>query len=585
MKTGNLEAGAPTGPAGSRDNRTLSPMTAFTDASERVAAMARLTGGLSPNALALAYLDWATHLAATPRKQVELLNEAIRSAARLGNFASPQAARTETDLQDECFSASAWAKWPFSFMAQAFHLQQQWWQTATTGVPGVSAKHEELVAFMAREFLDAAAPSNFPLTNPEIFWRTFQTGGRNLVQAFEKFVADSQRAAEGLPLTGIENFAAGQTVAVTPGNVVFRNELIELIQYTPMASAVRPEPVLLVPSWLRKYYIFDLSPQNSLVKFLIEQGFTVFMISWKNPRQEDRDLGLEDYRTLGVTEALDAIGAIAPYQKVHAAGHGLGGTLLSIATAAMARDHDERLATLTLLAAQTDFAEAGELSRFVDESQVAFAEDLMRKHGFLDPRQMADVCDMLEAKDQVVSRAVRQYLVEEQATMTDLSAWNADAMRVPFRLHSDCLRKLFLGNDFALGHLSAAGQPVRLCDIRVPVFAVGSERDHIAPWRSTYEIAQRVNGQVTYLLTSGGHTSTVLSKPDYPDGYRIGPANPSDVGPERFLAEAQQKTGPWWPDWVAWLSSYSGPVNILQAMGAPQSGYPVLDAAPGTYVL
>jgi polyhydroxyalkanoate synthase subunit PhaC len=585
MKAGNPEAIAPAGPSGSRKAPTVNPMTALADAGERTAAMARLTGGLSPNALALAYLDWATHLAASPRKQMELCNETMRSASRLGNFASPRASGTERSARDERFPADAWGKWPFGLMAQAFHLQQRWWQTATIGVPGVSAKHEELVAFMTRQFLDAVAPSNFPLTNPEILWRTFQTGGRNLVQGFERLVADAQRAAEGLPPAGTENFIPGQTVALTPGNIVFRNELIELIQYAPAASAVRPEPVLFIPSWLRKYYVADLSPSNSLVRYLIEHGFTVFMVSWKNPQAEDRNLGLEDYRALGVMEALDALSAIAPYQKIHACGHGLGGTLLSIAAAAMERDGDGRLGTLTLLGTQTDFAEAGEQSRFVDESQVAFIEDLMRKPGFLDSRFVAEACDMLHSRDLAASRVIREYFLGGPTPTTDLMAWNADAMRVPFSLHAECLRKLYLNNDLAQGRLSIAGQLVKLCDIRIPVFLVGGARDHAAPWQSAFEIARRVKSQVTCVLTNGGHASAVVPTPGDTDAFRLGPANSTDSNPERFLAEAQQKEGSWWPEWTAWLSGYSGPVNILQAMGAPQSGYPVIDTAPGTYVL
>jgi polyhydroxyalkanoate synthase len=361
---------------------------------------------------------------------------------------------------------------------------------------------------------------------------------------------------------------------------------MELIQYQPSAFAVRREPVLFVPPWIRKYYIFDLSPQNSLVKYLTDQGFTVFMISWKNPGPEDRDLGLEAYRTLGIMEALAAMSAIAPFQRVHAAGYCLGGTLLSIAAAAMARDGEDRLATLTLLATQTDFTDTGEATLFLDESEVASIEDVMRAQGFLDERHSATAFQMLWSKDLAWSRIIGEYLLDERAPVTALTAWNADAPRVPYRLHSECLRELFLGNDLAEGRLTAGHEPVMLSDIRLPIFAMGAEHDHIAPWQSTYRINSQVEGQVTYVLTSGGHSSGIVAEPDCADcGFRTGHANQADPSSVRFLVESQQKQGSWWPEWAAWLSNYSGPADIWQAMGAPQSGHPAGDAAPGTYVL
>ncbi|HZC54884.1 MAG TPA: alpha/beta fold hydrolase [Xanthobacteraceae bacterium] len=570
-------------------------VTAFADVADRSlhAATARLTGGLSPAALTQAYLDWATHLAAAPGKRMQLLSKAACKAIRFGNYAYRCAlAGGNTQLcieplpQDHRFAADAWRKWPFNLIYQGFLLQQQWWHNAATGVRGVSKQHEDMVEFASRQILDMAAPSNFPLTNPEILSRTMTTGGLNLVQGFQNFMADWERATGGKGV-GTENFVVGRDVAVTPGKVVYRNRLIELIQYAPSTAAVHPEPILIVPAWIMKYYILDLSPQNSLVKYLTSQGFTVFMISWMNPGPDDRDLGMEDYRTLGIMSALDAVGAIAPHQKVHAAGYCLGGTLLSIAVAAMARDGDDRLGTLTLLAAQTDFTEAGELMLFMDESQLAFLEDMMWEQGFLDSRQMAGAFQMLRSNDLVWSRIVHDYLLGEREAMTDLMAWNADATRMPYRMHSEYLRRLFLGNEIAEGRLVAAGAPVALTDIRIPVFAVGTERDHVAPWRSTYKINLQTDGDVTYLLTSGGHNAGIVSEPGHTGrGFRMNAkqANQHYLDPDRFLIEAQHKEGSWWPEWVDWLGWRSGPATILQAMGAPLAGYPALGDAPGTYV-
>jgi polyhydroxyalkanoate synthase subunit PhaC len=580
------------------EDRDSYNVTALADIVDRSlhAATARFTGGISPAALAEAYLDWVAHLAYAPGKRLLLMEKATRKAIRFGNYAAAYASEGEAVKrcieplpQDRRFIGEDWQKWPFNFIHQAFLLQQQWWHNATTGVRGVARKHQDMVAFGSRQILDMAAPSNFPWTNPDILLRTIAAGGLNLVRGWRNLVEDAERAISGKKPVGTEQFVVGRDVAVTPGKVVHHNRLIELIQYAPATAQVRPEPILIVPAWIMKYYILDLSPRNSLVRYLTEQGFTVFMVSWKNPGPHDRDLGMEDYRSLGIMSALDAVNAIVPDRKVHAVGYCLGGTLLLIAAAAMARDGDDgRLATKTLLAAQSDFTEAGELMLFIDESQIAFLEDMMWEQGFLDSRQMAGAFQMLRSNDLVWSRLVQDYLLGERQQMIDLMAWNADATRLPYRMHSEYLRSLFLDNDLAEGRFEAGGQPVSLSDIRVPVFAIGTERDHVAPWRSTYKINLQTDTDVTYLLTSGGHNAGIVSEPGHPGrSFRIRTKKAGDhyLDPERFLVEARHAQGSWWPEWVAWLQAHSGAATDAPAMGAPDKGYVPLGDAPGLYVL
>lgn len=577
-----------------RDSYAVTAVADITDRSLH-AAIARVTAGLSPAALAHAYLDWATHLAYAPGKRLQLIDKAMRKTVRFADYACRcvvQPDNTECCIeplpQDKRFIGEEWQKWPYNFIYQAFLLHQQWWHNATTGVRGISKRHEEMVEFTARQILDTVSPSNFPLTNPLVLRDTLSKGGMNLASGARNLFEDWERAISGKKPAGADKFVVGRDLAVTPGTIVYRNRLIELIQYAPATESVRAEPILIVPAWIMKYYILDLSPHNSLVKYLTEQGFTVFMISWKNPGPEDRDLGIEDYRTLGVMSALDVVNAIVPDQDVHAVGYCLGGTLLSIAAATMARDDDDRLKSMTLFAAQTDFTEAGELMLFINESQLAFLEDMMWEQGFLDSRQMAGAFQLLHSNDLVWSRLVREYLMGERQPLTDLTAWNADATRMPYRMHSEYLRQLFLDNDLAEGRLLVGGRPVALTDIRAPIFAVGTVQDHVAPWRSTYKIHLQTDTEVTYLLTAGGHNAGIVSEPGH-DGrsFQVMTKRHDDryLDPDTFVAQAQLRDGSWWPEWLAWLKAHSDASVTAPPMGAPQLGYMPLGDAPGTYVL
>lgn len=424
-------------------------------------------------------------------------------------------------------------------------------------------------------------------TNPELQQRTLETGGQNFLLGLQHLFEDWQRAIRGKRPVASEAYEVGRNIAATPGKVVFRNRLIELLQYEPVTRQVHAEPVLIVPAWIMKYYILDLSAESSLVRYLTAQGFTVFMISWKNPAAEDRDVGLDDYRRLGVMAALDAIAAIVPERKVHALGYCLGGTLLAIAVAAMARNGDQRLKTVVLPAAQTDFSEAGELMLFIDESQIAFLEDMMWEQGFLDAKQMAGAFQMLRSNDLIWSVALRRYLMGTREPMSDLMAWNADVTCLPYRMHSEYLRRLFLGNDLAEGRYMVEGRPIALTDIRVPIFAVGTAWDHVAPWRSTYKVHLLADTEVTYVLTNGGHNAGIVSEPGRDDRHhRVMTKSAEDryVDPETWLAIASRRVGSWWPTLASWLNSRSDGQQLPPQMGNPSGGLVPLCDAPGTYV-
>ncbi len=557
------------------------------------AMVARLTGGISPIALSLAYIDWAWHLAGAPQRRMEIGQEAMRS---VGRFVSAAVRYAESGQgpwslikpkpQDRRFASPEWGNPPFNLLAQAFLLGEQWWHNAATGVRGVAPSNEAIVEFSIRQVLDMFAPSNFAVTNPEVLQRAFQSGGENFVFGFQNWCSDLMRSlSPGKRSAEDETFIVGETVATARGKVVFRNRLIELIQYCPTTEKVRPEPILIVPAWIMKYYILDLSPHNSLVKYLTGEGFTVFMISWRNPEAEDRDIAFDDYRRFGIEAALGMINVIVPGRRIHALGYCLGGTLLSIAAAAMARQGDNRLKSMTLLAAQTDFTEAGELTLFINESQVTFLEDMMWQRGVLDTTQMAGAFQLLRSIDLIWSRVSRDYLMGERAPASDLMAWNSDATRLPYRMHSEYLRKLFLRNDLAESRYLVDGKSIAMSDIHVPMFVVGTLRDHVAPWKSVYKIHYQVDADVTFLLTSGGHNGGIVAPPTEPGHtYQVmtKAADTPYIGPDEWLQLAPAHEGSWWPEWIRWLAERSGEPCAPPRMGFAEAQK--LPDAPGDYV-
>ncbi|MBY8826553.1 PHA/PHB synthase family protein [Hephaestia mangrovi] len=550
-------------------------------------AEGRLTGGLSPLALGIASLEWGVHLANAPFRRAAAAIDGLATASAAGS-AWCGATEIAPGPHDHRFTAEAWSRFPYHAMAQSFLLAEDWTDRMIAGVRGVSAPNERIVRFAARQMLDAFSPSNVPWLNPEIIDMAVQTRGRSLIEGFANYLADITAFAEtGAPHPSARPMVLGRDLAATPGEVVFRNDLIELIQYTPATGKVRPEPVLITPAWIMKYYILDLSPHNSLIRYLTEQGYTVFSISWRNPGKEMRDLPFDAYRTQGCLAALDAVNRICGPARVHAVGYCLGGTLLSITAAAMARDGDDRLASMTLFAAQTDFTEAGELQLFMSEAQLAFLEDMMARQGYLDGRQMGGAFQLLRSRDLIWSRLIRSYWLGEEDQPNDLMVWNEDVTRMPARMHSEYLRRLFLNDDLAEGRYLVGGRPVALSDIHVPIFMVGTETDHVAPWHSVYKLHLLNPGEITFVLTSGGHNAGIVSEPGHPHRhFHIGTraAGAPYVDPDSWVQQTPISDGSWWPAWTDWLAARSGAQDQAPpAMGA--RGLRPLADAPGTYVL
>jgi polyhydroxyalkanoate synthase len=558
------------------------------------AVLGRTTVGISPAGFMTAWLEWLSHLSASPGKQIELMQKATRKATRFvvnmaRTITNPETPPCIEPLpQDHRFSAEQWRQPPFNWIYQWFLLNQQWWHNATTGVRGVTPQNEKAIEFITRQLLDMASPSNFILTNPEVLQAVQAAGGYNFVRGTLNFIEDWERQVAGRRPVGTEDYVAGRDVAITPGKVILRNRLIELIQYSPATATVYPEPVLIVPACIMKYYILDLSPHNSLVRYLVEQGHTVFMISWKNPVAEDRDLGMDDYRRLGIGAALKAIEAVLPGRKVHATGYCLGGILLSTMAAALARDEGDTLASMTLFATELDFTDPGEFMPFINESQVAYIEDLMWDQGYLDGRQFAGFFQLLRSNDLIWSRMLHEYLVGERRGMTDLMAWNADATRVPYTMQSEVLRNLFLRNDLAEGRYRVDDRPAVISDIRIPVFCVATTRDHVAPWHSVYRIHLLTDTEITFLLGKGGHNAGVVSEPGHHGrNYQVATRQRGDryVDPDTWQAMVPVSEGSWWPEWQRWLVAHSGKKVPPPPMGAPKRGYSEIGNAPGSYVL
>ena len=486
---------------------------------------------------------------------------------------------------DRRFKDDAWRENEvFDFIRQSYLLSSRYFTSVVQGTEGLDAKTAQKVDFYTRQFVDAMSPANFVMTNPEVLRRTAETGGANLLKGLTNLLADLERGKGKLRIrmTDDSKFKVGENIAVTPGKVVFQNDLMQLIQYAPTTETVYKRPLVIFPPWINKFYILDLRPKNSLIRWAVEQGHTVFVASWVNPDEHLSEKGFDDYMKEGVLAALDAIEAATGERAVNAIGYCLGGTLLATTLAYMAVKKDTRIKTATYFVTMTDFEEAGELGVFIDEEQLQGLEERMGKRGFLDGREMATTFNMLRANDLIWSFVVNNYLLGQEPFPFDLLYWNDDSTRMPAKMHSFYLRRMYQANDLCKpGGITLLGTAIDLRKIKVPSYLVSTREDHIAPWKSTYRGTQLYSGPVRFVLAASGHIAGVVNPPEG-GKYSHWVNEELPASPDEWFAGATELAGSWWPDWQRWVT---GQDKAMVPARVPGEGkLPALEDAPGSYV-
>lgn len=575
----------------------LDPVSIARLDTEYHARLAKVTSGLSPALYATAMTDWLSHLMLSPSKRLSLAKSGVKRAVDLGGlvlnsltgrkknnpFTAPQG--------DNRFTAEEWQKGPFNIASQAFLAMREWAMEAASDIPGQNPRHEAFVKFVMGQTVDALAPSNIPLMNPTVLKTTVKERGANLGRGAKFLLADGVNKLLGREYSNpdLERFRVGETLAVTPGKVIFRNELIELIQYTATTKTVEKEPVLIVPPWIMKYYILDLSPENSLVKFLVDRGKTVFMMSWINPGSEFRDYGIEEYLEKGVLAAMDAVQKVVKTSKINLTGYCAGGTLAIIAAAYLAREKDKRINSLTTFTAQSDFSEPGEMKVFLNESELAFMKEMMAKDGYLDKSYFAKSFSALNPNALTWGPMIQRYYLGEEPGLFDIMAWNTDLTRVPAKLHYESMSSMFVRNEIAEDRFQIKGKTLHLSQLKMPLFFVATTTDHVAPWQSVYKIHRLAPyADLCFCLTTGGHNAGIVCGPENPRrAYRLSQRQTGDPfrHPDTFLEEEVEVSGSWWPAWSNWLSSQSsGECAARKTGGTGKDRLEVLCDAPGEYV-
>jgi polyhydroxyalkanoate synthase subunit PhaC len=544
-----------------------------------------------PLNIASAFMEMTARLIANPARLVaaqlgfwqDYMTLWQNTARRImGGETEPVIAAPSTDRR---FKDDAWRENEvFDFIKQSYLLSARYVQDVVKQVDGLDPKTAQKVDFYARQFVDAMSPSNFLLTNPEVLRKTAETGGENLLRGLNNLLSDLEQGKGKLriKMTDMAAFKLGENIGVSPGKVVFQNDLMQLIQYTPSTDKVLKRPLLIAPPWINKFYILDLRPRNSFVRWAVSQGHTVFMISWVNPDEKLAEKGFEDYMMDGYLAALDAIERATGEREVNAIGYCLGGTLLASTLAYMATKKDNRIKSATFFVTMMDFSEAGELGVFIDEEQLNALEEKMNKRGYLEGSEMATTFNMLRANDLIWSFVVNNYLLGNDPFPFDLLYWNADSTRMPARMHSFYLRKMYQENLLAAPNgITLAGVPIDLRKIKTPAYFLSTREDHIAPWKSTYRGTQLLSGPKRFVLAASGHIAGVVNPPDGGKySHWINPDLPAD--PEEWFKGATEIAGSWWPDWHRWVTALGK--EQVPARTPGDSKLNSIEDAPGSYV-
>ena len=559
----------------------------------RQAEKAAASGGSphhDPLNIGTAFFELTTRLMANPARlvqaQISLWQDYMslwQTATRrfFGETTEPVA---EPAAGDRRFKDQAWQEsFVFDFIKQSYLLTARWLQQTVKETEGMDPKTAQKVDFYTRQFVDAMAPSNFLMTNPEVLRATIESGGENLVKGLDNLLKDLERGKGKLAIkmTDMEAFQVGKNIATAPGKVVFQNDLMQLIQYEPTTNSVAKRPLLIIPPWINKFYILDLREKNSFIKWAVSQGQTVFVVSWVNPGEELANKTFDDYMVEGPLAALDAIEKATGEREANVIGYCLGGTLLASTLAWMQARKDDRFKSATFFTTMVDFEEAGELSVFIDEEQLASLEEKMSEKGYLEGRDMAMTFNMLRANDLIWSFVVNNYLLGKDPFPFDLLYWNSDSTRMPAAMHSFYLRQMYQENRLVNGDIKLLGTKIDLTKIKIPVYILSTREDHIAPWRSTYAATQLYKGSREFVLSASGHIAGVVNPPSAQKySYWTNDKLPST--PEDWLATATQHQGSWWPHWQKWMTQFAD--GEVPARKPGDGRLKAIEDAPGSYV-
>jgi polyhydroxyalkanoate synthase subunit PhaC len=556
-----------------RADGKLSPMSAASDLTEATKLFSEI----------------AQHWVADPGKLIEVQGELMRNYLQLGSasmqrFMGGEAPPVvEPEPGDNRFKDPDWSRNPyFDFWKQSYLITTRWLEDVLDKTEGLDERTRQRAAFYLKQLASALSPSNFPLTNPEVLRETFASSGSNLVQGMANLVHDMEKSGDILNIsqTDTEAFEVGRNIATSPGKVIFQNDILQLIQYAPSTETVYQRPLLIVPPWINKFYILDLGPQKSFIRFAVSKGFTVFVVSWVNPDGRLAHKSFEDYMSEGILSATDAVKRETGTDKVNVIGYCVGGTLLGTTLAYLAARGEDPFASATFFAAQVDFTKAGDLMLFIDDAQLKSLEEMMAERGYLDGSRMATVFNLLRPKDLIWPYIINNYMLGKKPFPFDLLFWNQDSTRMPAANHSFYLREFYHENKLARGQMSIGGVKLDLGKIKLPIYELCAKEDHIAPAKSVFIGSKLFGGPVSYVLAGSGHIAGVINPPDRPK-YQYWTNDKRAATLEAWIEGAEEHPGSWWPHYANWLSKHSG--GQVKAR-KPGQNLGVIEDAPGSYV-